>query len=59
MWVLVIAILGNGSAHPPAMLAVPGFTTEATCLAAASACLRGIPDVVAYNHKKSAICVKA
>lgn len=37
MWILVLTVLGYTSQNGPAVAAVPGFTSQATCQAAAVA----------------------
>lgn len=62
MWILILTLTMAGSQKGgAAVTAVPGFTTEATCMAAANTWLRQ-PHAAAYGGEavsKSALCAKA
>ena len=60
MWILILTIAsGYVNAGPTAMTAVPGFTSVATCEAAASRWLSANPTSRSDVRYVSAICVKA
>ena len=62
MWILILTLViegGNSAPFAPAITAVSGFTSEATCLAAAQKWQQNMPAHVYKSDRRHALCAKA
>ncbi len=57
MWVMILTLLGTSLHTGPAVTVVPGFSTEATCMAAAHAWIGQLKGNL-YTNRALALCVQ-